>query len=135
MRQVHNLRGWNLPMVFDHIEIDANNFALMADMYTAVLPTVLNCSVERSDDFIVFRSQFPFFLIRNAKRVANLHIAFGLRSRELVVVAYERALSAKFMDNGQPGNRPDYGDNYYAAFVIDADGNNIEFIARSANHP
>ena len=42
MRQVHNLREWNLPMIFDHIEIDANNFALMADMYTAVLPTVLN---------------------------------------------------------------------------------------------
>ena len=120
-------------MVFDHLEIDASKFSLMADMYTAVLPVSLNCAVERNDDFIVFTCEFPFLLIRNTRRVANVHIAFRLGSEKSVVAAYECALSAGFEDNGQPGCRPSYGDNYYAAFLIDADGNNIEFISRSTD--
>jgi predicted lactoylglutathione lyase len=49
-------------------------------------------------------------------------------SRAQVVQFYEAALQAGGRDNGKPGLRPHYHDNYYGAFVFDPDGNNIEAV-------
>ncbi len=43
---------------------------------------------------------------------------------------HKAALEAGFTDNGAPGPRPHYGENYYAAFALDAAGNNIEAVFR-----
>ncbi|MCI1935918.1 MAG: VOC family protein [Bifidobacteriaceae bacterium] len=55
------------------------------------------------------------------------HIAFRARSQEEVQAFYEAALAAGGRDNGAPGFR-DYHPGYYAAFVLDPDGNNVEAV-------
>jgi len=57
------------------------------------------------------------------------HTAFRARSRQQVDAFHEAALVAGGMDNGQPGLR---SGSYYAAFVLDPDGNNIEAVFREA---
>jgi catechol 2,3-dioxygenase-like lactoylglutathione lyase family enzyme len=57
----------------------------------------------------------------------RLHIAFGVDSRETVDAFYAAALEAGGTDNGAPGVRW-YHPNYYGAYVLDADGNNIEAV-------
>lgn len=46
----------------------------------------------------------------------------------MVEAFYRAALAAGGTDNGAPGPRPDYGAGYYAAFVLDADGHNVEAV-------
>lgn len=54
------------------------------------------------------------------------HIAFVAKSEEEAQAFYKAAIDAGGKDNGAPGYRPDYGAGYYAAFVYDPDGSNIE---------
>lgn len=56
------------------------------------------------------------------------HIAFRATSEAQVVAFHEAALAAGARDNGAPGLRPQYHPHYYAAFVIDPDGYNIEAV-------
>lgn len=63
---------------------------------------------------------------------AATHIAFQVGTRALVEAFYEAALAAGGRDNGKPGIRPQYSDNYYGAFVLDPDGYNIEAVCREA---
>jgi catechol 2,3-dioxygenase-like lactoylglutathione lyase family enzyme len=55
-----------------------------------------------------------------------LHVAFRVNSKAEVDVFYRVALEAGGTDNGAPGPRPEYAVNYYACFVLDPDGYNIE---------
>ena len=55
------------------------------------------------------------------------HLAFQAQSREMVDAFYKAALSSGGVDNGVPGERL-YHPGYYAAFVLDPDGNNIEVV-------
>jgi catechol 2,3-dioxygenase-like lactoylglutathione lyase family enzyme len=57
-----------------------------------------------------------------------LHFAFKAKSREVVDNFYVAAIRAGGRDNGKPGLRTHYHDNYYGAFVLDPDGNNIEAV-------
>jgi catechol 2,3-dioxygenase-like lactoylglutathione lyase family enzyme len=58
----------------------------------------------------------------------GFHLAFAAPSKAAVRSFHERALSAGGRCNGPPGPRPQYGPNYYAAFVVDPDGHRIEAI-------
>jgi predicted lactoylglutathione lyase len=55
-----------------------------------------------------------------------VHIAFAAKNRTDVDRFYQAALEAGAKDNGKPGVRKDYHENYYGAFVLDPDGHNIE---------
>ena len=57
---------------------------------------------------------------------SGLHFCFDAPTRKSVDAFYKAALGAGGKDNGKPGLRADYGDNYYAAFVIDPDGYRLE---------
>ena len=59
---------------------------------------------------------------------AGFHLAFGASTREQVAAFHAAALRHGGQCNGAPGLRPDYGDDYFAAFVIDADGYRIEAV-------
>lgn len=59
---------------------------------------------------------------------SGLHVAFTAENRAQVDQFYRAALSAGGKDNGGPGLRPYYHENYYGAFVFDLDGNNIEAV-------
>ena len=67
------------------------------------------------------------FWITQSKTVVPTHLAFETSSRQRVVAFHEAALAAGGKDNGAPGYR-DYSPGYYAAFVYDPDGNNIEAV-------
>jgi catechol 2,3-dioxygenase-like lactoylglutathione lyase family enzyme len=61
----------------------------------------------------------------------HLHFAFAARDRAAVDGFHTAALAAGGRDNGAPGLRPHYHANYYAAFVIDPDGHNIEAVCHA----
>jgi catechol 2,3-dioxygenase-like lactoylglutathione lyase family enzyme len=60
-----------------------------------------------------------------------VHIAFATKDRACVDAFYRAAVAAGGTDNGAPGLRPHYHPNYYAAFVLDPDGHNIEAVCHS----
>ncbi len=57
-----------------------------------------------------------------------MHVAFRVKSRELVDAFHKAGLAAGGKDNGAPGIRPHYHPNYYGGFILDADGHNIEAV-------
>jgi catechol 2,3-dioxygenase-like lactoylglutathione lyase family enzyme len=59
---------------------------------------------------------------------APIHLALSAPDRETVERFYEAALAAGGRDNGAPGERPQYHAGYYAAYVLDPDGNNVEAV-------
>lgn len=61
-------------------------------------------------------------------RVTALHIAFRVPHRSIVDLFYEAALASGAVCNGKPGIRKEYHTNYYAAFILDRDGHNIEVV-------
>ncbi len=65
---------------------------------------------------------------RPAGEIMHLHVAFAAKDRATVDAFYAAAMAAGGRDNGGPGLRPHYHPNYYAAFVLDPDGNNIEAV-------
>jgi catechol 2,3-dioxygenase-like lactoylglutathione lyase family enzyme len=75
----------------------------------------------------------PYFWIGNGQRpVGGLHVAFTAASRSQVEAFHRAGLSAGGRDNGGPGLRPHYHPNYYGAFILDPDGNNIEAVCHRA---
>lgn len=72
-----------------------------------------------------------FFWVGDKEAVGEgTHVAFSVRSRDEVHAFHAAAIRAGGRDNGAPGLRPHYAPDYYAAFVLDPDGNNIEAVFR-----
>ena len=63
----------------------------------------------------------------------DLHLCFRARSREEVDAFHRAGVEAGFRSNGQPGYR-DYGPGYYAAYLLDPDGNNVEALYRDVGN-
>jgi catechol 2,3-dioxygenase-like lactoylglutathione lyase family enzyme len=72
------------------------------------------------------------WLYQGRPNPVNTHIAFLVKTRAAVNTFHQAALAAGGKDNGKPGLRPQYSANYYAAFVLDPDGYNIEAMCREA---
>jgi catechol 2,3-dioxygenase-like lactoylglutathione lyase family enzyme len=71
----------------------------------------------------------PFFWIGDGGPPAGrTHVAFAAASRGAVDAFHAAALAAGGTDNGAPGLRPHYHPDYYGAFVLDPDGNNVEAV-------
>ena len=75
------------------------------------------------------------FIIYEDKKAPKLHFAFRAKSIRAVQAFYKAAIKAGATDNGPPGFRPDYGPNYYAAFVHSPGGHNIEACYFGARAP
>ncbi|RZK77644.1 MAG: VOC family protein, partial [Methylobacterium sp.] len=74
------------------------------------------------------RGKASFFLAEGSTRTGVSHLAFAARSQAEVDAFHAGAVAAGGQDNGAPGLRPRYHAGYYAAFVIDPDGNNVEAV-------
>ena len=73
----------------------------------------------------------PDFWLGSSESRGATHVAFSASDRATVDRFYEAAMAAGGTDNGPPGVRPDYHETYYAAYVHDADGNNIEAVCHT----
>lgn len=63
--------------------------------------------------------------------IPGFHLAFAAESRSAVQAFHAAALAAGGRDNGPPGLRPDYGEHYYAAFVVDPEGHRLEAVCKA----
>jgi predicted lactoylglutathione lyase len=110
----------------DHIHFHTKDLAASKLFYKAVA-TVLGIE----DGFIEFDDHFVLDeLYVDSDRKApdtHIHLAFQAESREVVDRFHEAGLTAGGRDNGAPGERA-YHPGYYAAFLLDPDGNNIEAV-------
>ena len=115
--------------MFDHIQMKVKDLQATRRFYTAALaPLGLNMEFE-GDGVIGFGPKgAPAFWLREGKPGGPVHIAFAAKDRAAVRAFYVAALPAGGKDNGEPGLRPKYAANYYAAFVKDPDDNNIEAV-------
>ena len=73
-----------------------------------------------------------FWIADGDKVGGGIHVAFTADTRAQVDAFHAAGLKAGGRDNGKPGPRPNYGPNYYAAFVYDPDGANIEAVCYKA---
>ena len=91
---------------------------------------LLGKSAEESIPYLWIGTLRPSYWVEGSRAGLNqMHIAFQASSKAMVDAFYGAALAAGGRDNGKPGPRQGAGD-YYGAFVLDPDGNNIEACAR-----
>jgi len=73
---------------------------------------------------------WAFGIVASVPPISRIHVAFRANSRAVVDAFFQSALAAGAKENGLPGDRANYGPNYYAAFVLDPDGHNVEAVFR-----
>lgn len=122
-----------------HVDVAVANFERSREFYRRALePLSLGLLMEfRRDDGTMLagfgRPPDPEFWIRSGRPVAEwLHVAFHAETRQAVDAFHRAALAAGAKDNGAPGERPRYAENYYAAYVLDPDGHNVEAVCLEA---
>ena len=87
---------------------------------------------RRWESGVQFRGAWATFSLvdDDAPVTDNLHIAFPAPDQQTVRDFHAAATAAGYRSNGEPGERPRYGPGYYAAYVFDPDGANIEAVYR-----
>jgi lactoylglutathione lyase len=116
--------------LIDHIQLVVKDLGASKRFYTAAFG-VLGIPLAGEDKDYFWADEL-FVSTRDSQAAQGAltgrhHIAFQAKSREMVEKFYQVVLAAGGKDNGKPGERP-YHPGYYACFVIDPDGNNIEAV-------
>ena len=117
---------WHVGRLIDHVHLRARDFAAARRFYQAVLATLGRPIEQGGENWF----QVDELFVDGAEAGApptHIHLAFQTRDRQTVDAFYEAALAAGGRDNGAPGERS-YHPGYYACFVLDPDGNNIEAV-------
>jgi catechol 2,3-dioxygenase-like lactoylglutathione lyase family enzyme len=118
--------------MLDHVSIGVRNVARSKRFYDAVLMPLGYAVTGRGDDWVGYGAEKTAFCVAAAARPvppemeSGLHFCFDAPTQKSVDAFHAGALAAGGRDNGAPGLRAEYGDAYYAAFVIDPDGYRIE---------
>lgn len=128
--------------MIDHIGFSVSNIATSRDFYEAALkPLGISVLMEVTEEMTGGHGAHlgfgmdgkPFFWIGTGKEVAtSVHVALVAKDRAVVDAFHAAGLAAGGADNGPPGLRPEYHPDYYGAFVLDPDGNNIEAVCHGA---
>lgn len=121
--------------MFDHVTLTVSDFAKAKLFYEAALaPLGMKSLVGDGKTYCGFGVGKPSFWIAAPDSPqlvsSSVHVAFVGSDMTQVAEFYRAAMSAGAKDNGAPGYHREYGPNYYAAFVLDLDGNNIETVFR-----
>lgn len=120
-------------MIIDHITLLVQDFQRSKQFYTQVLATLgIGTAVEFDGVAGLGKNGKGELWLRGSDQPQMpLHIAFLADNRQQVDAFHAAALAAGAKDNGAPGVRDIYHPNYYGAFVIDLDGNNIEAVCHT----
>ena len=118
--------------MIDHAAVNVRDIDAAKRFYAGALePLGISMAME-TDDFAGFASERGFhFGIFEREPVGGAVVAFAGVDGDLVVALSAAASGAGGKDNGAPGLRPHYHENYYGAYVHDADGNNIEAVCQT----
>jgi catechol 2,3-dioxygenase-like lactoylglutathione lyase family enzyme len=114
--------------VFDHVTIRVSDRAESERFYATLLGPL---GIERthSDDALTEWDDVSLAQADAEHPVTRgLHIAFAAPSPAIAAEAWRVATAAGYRDDGAPGPRPEYGDDYYGAFLLDPDGNSAEAV-------
>lgn len=124
--------------MLDHLCVSVSDLARSRRFYEAALKPLGYRLVSEIAGAVGFgvaegsgRSPDPggdFWIAEETPRPPLPHFAFSAASREMVDRFFAAALAAGGRDNGPPGLRPRYHEDYYAAFVLDPDGYNLEAV-------
>lgn len=123
--------------MIDHLALDVTDIARSRAFYAAALaPLGYRIVAEEKDGdstVVMFGVGEPEFIIADKDRPGESnHVAFRAETRAQVDAFHAVALAAGGRDNGGPGLRENYSPTYYAAFVLDPDGFNIEAVCHAA---
>ena len=118
--------------MYDHIKFGVSNYAVSKSFFLKALEPLGVTEVTEWPPNGVELSQsmgkVSLCLHQTEEKPTKLHLAFVAENRQQVEAFYHAALGAGGKDNSAPGVRPNYHENYYAAFFIGPDGHNIEAV-------
>ena len=122
-------------MMIHHVSIGVRDVPTAASFYDRVLGTLgYKRVMEFMPHAVAYGEAAPEFWIGqphdqgSASAGNGAHFSFSAKNKSAVQKFYDAALSSGGSDEGAPGPRPDYGPDYYGAFVRDPDGNKIEAV-------
>jgi catechol 2,3-dioxygenase-like lactoylglutathione lyase family enzyme len=118
-------------VVIDHVHIRVRSAADSIAFYKTVLEPLAIPAIWESEG----GAQFANLVVSDdAEPGGPVHVAFVAESREIVDAFHAAGIAGGYRDNGPPGVREQYsseeGGRYYAAFLLDPDGNNVEAVHR-----
>jgi catechol 2,3-dioxygenase-like lactoylglutathione lyase family enzyme len=123
--------------MLDHISLGVSDMERSKAFYDKALAPLGHKRVHDADfgsgygpskEQALFWIGYPLDRSKKAAPSPGNHVAFTAKSRKDVDAFYAAAMAAGARDNGKPGLRPEYTPIYYAAFVLDPDGHNIEAV-------
>jgi catechol 2,3-dioxygenase-like lactoylglutathione lyase family enzyme len=125
--------------IFHHIDVPVDDLARSREFYSLLLKPLgvtelLHRRNPQGHEVAGFGvAPDPAFWIRSGRpAVRRVHVAFLAKTRAAVDAFHAAGVAAGGASNGEPGLRPHYAEHYYAAYVLDPDGNNIEAVCRVA---
>jgi catechol 2,3-dioxygenase-like lactoylglutathione lyase family enzyme len=118
--------------MIDHTAVNVTDLEAAKPFYVSALEPLGYSLVFEVGGFLGFADgPAPSFGVVQRGPVGGGHVAFACSDRPTVDAFYAAAMAAGGTDNGAPGVRSHYHEHYYAAFVHDADGNNIEAVCHA----
>jgi catechol 2,3-dioxygenase-like lactoylglutathione lyase family enzyme len=121
--------------MFDHIGLTVRDLERARAFYAAALAPLGIRELMQHGDAVAFGVDRPQLWLVPGTHVESeprVHIAFPAATHLEVETFHRAAIEAGGVDNGAPGLRPHYHPNYYAAFVLDPDGHNVEAVCHRA---
>lgn len=120
--------------MFDHVVLNVSDTKASKSFYGGALaPLGMGVVVDERGSVAFGPEGRPMFWIARRDPVSGgTHVAFHCEDRATVDAFFSAAMAAGGTDNGAPGIREAYHPNYYGAFVLDPDGNNIEAVCHRA---
>ncbi len=118
--------------MIDHVVLGVHHLDDSRYFYEhALRPLQLRVVLDQGD-YVGFGDERPFFFLALREPTHRVHVAFTAPDRATVDAFHAAAMHVGGVDNGPPGPRPQYHEHYYAAFVLDPDGNNVEAVCHLA---
>ena len=115
--------------MYDHIGLKVKDLDAAVRFYQAALEPLGHVLASQETSYAgLGPKDEPALWLYKDHRSLGVHVAFRAPSRQAVDRFHAAGLKAGGRDNGKPGVRKDYSPRYYAAFLLDPDGNNVEAV-------
>jgi catechol 2,3-dioxygenase-like lactoylglutathione lyase family enzyme len=115
--------------MFDHIGLRVKDIAKAKKLYAAILAPLGHVAGPAGEGYAGFGPKDkPKLWLHADPKGGGAHVCFRAETRKAVDEFHAAGLKAGATDNGAPGLRPDYSPDYYGAFLLDGEGNNVEAV-------